>query len=90
MIVTTGNCNDIIQINALPHNVQANYLLADKGYDGKAALDAARNIGTKPTIPQHKETKTMRKLDPDIYKTRHMIENLLSHLKQFRSGCNQM
>jgi len=57
MIVTAGTCNDITQINTLLHNLQANYLLANKGYDGKAAFDAAQNIGAKPIILRRKEAK---------------------------------
>jgi len=84
MIVTSGNRNDITQVKELTKGMSASYLLADKGCDGKRALEAAEAIGAQPVIPQRKGAKTMRELDVDIYKARHLIENLFSTLKQFR------
>jgi len=84
MIITAGNRNDITQVEKLTQGLCASYLLADKGYDGKSALEAAKAIGAQAVIPQRKGAKTMRKFDTEIYKARHLIENLFAALKQFR------
>jgi len=84
MIITAGNRNNITQVDKLTQGFRASYLLADKGYDGKSALIAAKNIGAMPVIPQRKGAKTIRKFDTEIYKARHLIENLFAALKQFR------
>jgi len=68
----------------LTKGLTAKYLIADKGYDGKAALEAAQTIGAKPVIPQRKGAKTKRETDMFIYQARHIIENLFAELEQFR------
>jgi len=76
MIITSGNRNDITQVEELTRGFCASYLLADKGYDGERALLAAKNIGATPIIPQRQGARAMRKFDVEAYKARHLIENL--------------
>jgi len=52
MIIAAGNRNDITQVEKLTQGLCASYLLADKGYDGKRALEAAKAIGAQAVIPQ--------------------------------------
>jgi len=84
MIIAAGNRNDITQVAKLIQGLCASYLLADKGYDGKKTLEAAKAIGAQAVIPQRKGAKTTRQFDADIYKAGHLIENLSAALKQFR------
>jgi len=58
--------------------------MVDKGYDGKAAPEAAQTIGAKPVIPQRKGAKLKRETDMFIHQARHIIKNLFAELKQFR------
>jgi len=85
MIITAGNRNDITQVEKLTQGLCASYLLADKGYDGKRALEAVKGHRCTSGYPASaKGAKTMRKFDREIYKARHLIENLFAALKQFR------
>jgi len=71
IIVTPGNQNDITVVKELTKGLTAKYLMADKGYDGRAALEAARTIGAKPVIPQRKGAKTKRGTDMFVYQARY-------------------
>jgi transposase len=58
--------------------------LADRGYDTDEILDKAENQGVAPVIPSKKNRKTQRDHDKELYKARHMIENVFLHLKRWR------
>lgn len=84
ILATPGNRNDITQAADLLGGLKADYVIADKGYDGQSALDAVKRAGAVAVIPRRKTTAARRAFDREIYKARHLIENLFSKLKQFR------
>ncbi|HGG8188134.1 TPA: transposase, partial [Neisseria meningitidis] len=65
---------------------EAQYFIADKGYDSQEIRDKAIEHGMKAIIPKRKNAK---KPNPDfdsyLYKLRHLVENAFARLKQFRS-----
>ena len=65
---------------------EADYLIADKGYDSEVIRDKARSNGMIPIIPKRANAK---KPNPDfdryLYKLRHLVENMFARLKHFRS-----
>ena len=65
---------------------QADYFIADKGYDSEVIRDKARSNGMIPIIPKRANAK---KPNPDfdryLYKLRHLVENMFAMLKHFRS-----
>jgi transposase len=83
-VLTGGNRNDITQTEALLDGLRADYVLADKGYDGQNAIAAVEKTGAIPVIPRRKTTATYRRFDADLYKERHRIENFFSKLKHYR------
>lgn len=83
-VLTGGQRNDITQTEALLDGLRADYVLADKGYDGQSAVAAVEKIGAIPVIPRRKTTAAYRFFDADLYKNRHCIENFFSKLKQYR------
>jgi len=63
---------------------QADYVLADKGYDGSRAMHAIALSGAKPVVPRRKTTASWRVFDRDLYKDRNAIERFFSRIKHFR------
>ena len=65
---------------------QADYFIADKGYDSEAIRDKARTHDMVPVIPKRKNAKQPNpEFDSYLYKLRHLVENMFARLKHFRS-----
>lgn len=64
--------------------LNAEYLLADRGYDCDALIDMAAKNGTQAVIPPKKNRKKQREYDEYLYKLRHLVENAFLHLKRWR------
>jgi len=84
LIATAGQRNDITQAETLLAGFEAGHVLADKGYDGKRAIEAVQKAGAIPVIPSRKGAKKPRQIDDELYKERNIIERFFGHLKQFR------
>ena len=84
LIATPGQRNDITQAEALLEGFEADYVLADKGYDGERAIEAVDKAGAISVIPSRKGSKQPRQIDTELYKERNMIERFFGYLKQFR------
>ena len=78
---TTADCTVAAQ---LIEGFQAEYLLADRGYDTDAVVEAAIQRGMKVVIPPKKSRKKKREYDRYLYKARHLVENAFLHLKRWR------
>ena len=63
---------------------QAEYLLADRGYDTDAIILKAADEGMTPVIPPKKNRKELREYDKYLYKLRHLVENAFLLLKHWR------
>ena len=63
---------------------EAEYILADKGYDSDAFLLAISGSGATAVIPPRKNRITAREYDKVIYKDRNLVERLFQKLKGFR------
>jgi len=64
--------------------MNAENLLADKGYDSDAIIEQAAKQGMRAQIPPRKNRKDKRSYDKDLYKLRHLVENAFLHLKRWR------
>ena len=62
----------------------ADFVLADKGYDSQAIIDAIASAGAEPVIPPRSLRKNQREYDRHIYKERNAIERMFNKLKHFR------
>ncbi|QRO14403.1 IS5 family transposase [Moraxella osloensis] len=85
--VTGGNVHDSQVANDLIEVIQeAQYFIADKGYDSQEIRDKAIEHGMKAIIPKRKNAKQPNTdFDSYLYKLRHLVENAFARLKQFRS-----
>ncbi len=82
--VTSGTVADCTIAAQLIEGFQADYLLADRGYDTDAILIQATDAGMIPVIPPKKNRKQLRDYDKELYKLRHLVENAFLHLKRWR------
>ena len=83
-ILTGGERNDITQAESLIENFPAESVLADKGYDSNDFIKLIEAQNSAPVIPSKTNCKVQRTIDEHLYKERHLIENQIGKLKQFR------
>ena len=83
MVVTAGPTADCSQALALIVGIDAQYLLADKGYDTDAIIAQAKEQGMEPVIPPRKNRKQLRDYDKHLYQLRHRIENAFLRIKRW-------
>jgi transposase len=68
----------------LIEGVDAQHLLADKGYDSDVLVAQAQGREMTVVIPPRRNRKEPREYDRDLYKLRHLVENAFLHLKRWR------
>jgi transposase len=64
--------------------IDAEYLLADRGYDADYIIEQATAQSMEVVIPPKKNRKVQREYDKYLYKIRHLVENAFLHLKRWR------
>jgi transposase len=84
VVITAGPTADCTQASQLIEGLDAQHLLADRGYHSDAIVSQAEAQGMTAVIPPRKNRKTLRLYDEEIYKLRHMVENAFLHLKRWR------
>ena len=84
MLITEGTRADCTQAATLIEGIDAENLIADRGYDTDEIIDKARTAGMEVVIPPKKNRKEQRQYDEYLYKLRHLIENAFLHLKRWR------
>ena len=82
--VTSGTTADCTIAAQLIKGFQAEYLLADRGYDINAIILKAADEGMTPVIPPKKNRKELREYDEYLYKFRHLFESAFLLLKRWR------
>ena len=66
--------------------IQAEVVIADKGYDADKRVRAVlAQAGKTAVIPPRRNRKNPASYDKALYKKRHHIENFFSRLKDFRA-----
>lgn len=83
-ILTPGQRNEITQAPALIHDIQGSIVIADKGYDSDAFVEAIERDGNHAVIPPRSTRKNPRTYDEHLYKERHLIECCFGKIKHFR------
>jgi transposase len=82
VIVTQGTTADCTQAIKLMAGISAEYLLADRGYDSESIIEQAKAQGMTPVIPPQKHRKRPREYDRDLYRWRHLVENVFLQIKR--------
>ena len=89
MEVTAETVADCIQLEALIDGIDAEYLLADRGYDTNGVLAAAREHGMVPVIPPKRGRKEPQSYDEVLYQARQLVENCFGQLREWRSAATR-
>lgn len=84
--LTGGHAHDLEGADELLPKLKADALLADKAFDAdERVIEPLLAAGITPVIPPKRKHKTERPFDKDLYQARHLIENFICKLKQFRA-----
>ena len=83
-ILTQGQSSEYKQANALIAGFQADFVLADKGYDSNDFIENIQAGGSVAVIPPRKNRIEERDYDQTIYKERNFVERLFQKLKHDR------
>ena len=78
---TAADCNHFIN---LINGLEAQHCMADRAYDTNKIINWLKEHGIEPIIPPKKNRKEKRDYDKYLYKLRHIVENTILHLKEWR------
>jgi transposase len=84
LLLTEGQASEYGQANALIDSFEAEYVLADKGYDSDEFVKKIESQGAVAVVPPRSHRLSRREYDKDIYKERNLVERLFLKLKSFR------
>jgi transposase len=83
VLLTGGQRNDITQAQALLAELAPRHVLADKGYDSRALVEAIQAQGAEVVIPP-RSCQQPRAYDRAKYRLRNRVERCFARLKQWR------
>ena len=85
--LTPGQAHDLQGADVLLEGINTiGALLADKAYDAaERVLERLKEANCLAVIPPKSNRTEQRQYDEEIYKWRHLIENLFQKLKQYRA-----
>jgi transposase len=84
--LTGGQAHDLQDADVLIDQVNAQALLADKGYDAhKRVIQRLEKKRCQPVIPAQSNHKQPRSYDRWLYQARYLIEHFFAKLKQYRA-----
>lgn len=84
LILTGGQAADVTRGAAPVAGIEAERVIADKGYDGAALVGAIEAGGAEAVIPPRSNRKAKREYDEHLYKDRDLIERFINRAKQCR------
>ena len=80
-----GQRHDTLGVAPLIEGVEFSAILADKAFDSNWIIEDMNERGAKIVISQRPQRKQPLKIDAEIYKWRHLIENFFAKLKEFKA-----
>ncbi len=82
-----GQRHDTVGVAPLIDGIDFGGLIADKAFDVNWIVEELERRGAEIVISQHPNRVAPRKIDTEVYKWRHLIENVRPALSdQWRSG----
>jgi transposase len=83
-VLLPGQRFDTIGVEPLIEGINFGALLGDKAFDSNSIIAALNKRGAKIVISQHPRRAQPLKIDQEMYKWRHLIENFFCKLKEFK------
>jgi transposase len=84
LIATAGQVADVTQGEALVSGIEAEHVIADKGYDSSDLVEVIEAGGAEAVIPPRSNRKEPRAYDEHLYKERNLVERFLNKVKHCR------
>ena len=79
-----GQRFDSVGVAPLIEGIEFDAFLADKAFDSNKIIEDLNKRGAKVVVSQHPRRSQLLKIDLEIYKWRHLIENFFCKLKEFK------
>jgi transposase len=79
-----GHRFDTVGVPPLIDGVACGALIADKAFDSNHLIADLSERGAKIVIAQHPRRTSPLRIDAEMYKWRHLIENFFCKLKEFK------
>ena len=79
-----GQRFDTVGVAPLIDNIAFGGLIADKAFDADWIIEELNQRGARIVISQHPRRSRPLKIDVDVYKWRHLVENFFGKLKEFK------
>jgi transposase len=83
-VLLPGQRHDCVGVEPLIENVDFEALIADKAFDNNALRKELNERGALAVIPSKRDRKTPIPHDAEMYKWRHLVENCIQRLKEWR------
>jgi transposase len=83
-LLLPGQRFDTVGVPPLLDGIEFDALIADTAFDSNAIIADLDARGAKVVISQHPRRTSPRRIDEEIYKWRHLIENFFGKLKEFK------
>ena len=83
-VLLSGQRFDTIGVEPLIEGINFGALIGDKAFDSNTIIAALNKRGAKIVISQHPRRAQPLKIDQEMYKWRHLIENFFCKLKEFK------
>jgi transposase len=84
LVLTPGQAADVTQAETLIEGVPFEVVIADRGYDSRAVVEAVEKGGGEAVIPSRKNRKAQRAYDRERYKDRNLVERFWARMKHYR------
>jgi transposase len=85
LILTPGNVADCTQAEDLLKDIDADNVLADKGYDSDAIVEIIAANGANAVIPPKSNRLVQRLCDFTLYCERNLVERFFNKIKHYRA-----
>lgn len=83
-VLLPGQRHDTIGVAELIDGWEFEGFIADKAFDVNWIVEEMERRGADIVISQHPKRTTPREIDKEVYKWRHLVENCIGKLKEFK------
>jgi hypothetical protein len=83
-VLLPGQRFDTVGVPPLIEGLAFDALIADKAFDSNVIVADINARGAKAVISQHPRRNPPLAIDLEMYKWRHLIENVFGKLKEFK------
>jgi transposase len=83
-VLLPGQRHETVGVGPLIKDVEFGGLIADKAFDANWIIAKLNQRGAKIVISQMPKRKEPLDIDREVYKWRHLIENVFCKLKEFK------